>query len=142
MTLLVTEGTVLGALQNPCAPSTDPVVRRVPTPALWLLLLQHLPVGPLWPATLGLRWGEVPIHWIEELLRLLVGPIGINDKCQQGQPNKEQGEMRQVQAADEAFPVPEAHPPHVVGEDHAAVKHVDHQPLVELPEQCLGPAGL
>jgi hypothetical protein len=38
--------------------------------------------------------------------------------------------------------VPETHPPHVVGEDHAAVKHVNHHPLVELPEQSGRAAGL
>lgn len=106
------------------------------------LLLQHLPTGPVCTVIFGFRLCKVPVDWSEELLGLLVGPVWVQEQREQSQPNEEQGEMWQVQAADQSVPVPEAHPPHVVGEDHAAVEHVDHQPLVGLPEQRLRPAGL
>lgn len=100
------------------------------------LFLRHLAIGPFLPAALGIgRLRKVPVHRVEKLLGLFVCPIGVNDECEQGQPTEEECEVRQVEAVDEGAPVLEAHPPHVVGEDHAAVEHVDHQPLVDLPEQ-------
>ena len=56
---------------------------------------------------------------MEELLGLLVCPVRVNDGREQGQPEKEQCPVGQVQAAGEGVPVTEAHPPHVVGEDHS-----------------------
>lgn len=103
--------------------------------------LLHL-FGEPWAAGPGVRWREVPVHGAEQLLGLLVGPVGVEDKCEQAQPRQEEREVGPVQAACQAVPVPEAHPPHVVGQDHAAVEHVDHQPLVQLPQQGVGPAGL
>lgn len=99
------------------------------------LFLRHLAIGPFLPAALGFLLCKVPIHGIEELLGLLVCPVRVNDNREQGQPEKEQCPVGQMQAAGEGVPVTEAHPPHVVGEDHSAVKHVDHQPLVDFPEQ-------
>lgn len=36
----------------------------------------------------------------------------------------------------------QTYPPHVVGEHHATVEHVDHHPLVGSPKEGAGPAGL
>lgn len=107
----------------------------VPGWALQPLFPRHLAIGPFLPVALGFRLCKVPIHGIEKLLGLLVCPVRVNDDCEQGQPEEEQRQVGQVQAAGEGVPVLEAHPPHVVGKDHSAVKHVDHQPLVHLPEQ-------
>lgn len=106
------------------------------------LLLRHLAIGPFLPTALGFRLCKVPIHRIEKLLRLFVCPVGVDDECEQGQPREEECEMRQEQVAEERVPVREAHPPHVVGEDHTTVECVDHEPLVDLPEQGVRPAGL
>lgn len=90
------------------------------------LFPRHLAIGPFLPAALGFLLCKVPIHGMEELLGLLVCPVRVNDGREQGQPEKEQCPVGQVQAAGEGVPVTEAHPPHVVGEDHSTVKHVDH----------------
>lgn len=121
------------------------VYRRHSLPGPWVLeplFLGHLAIRPFLPAALGFRLLEVPIHRIEKLLGLFVCPVGVDDEREQGQTAEEQCEVRQVQAADESVPVRKAHPPEVVGEDHAAVKHVDHEPLVDLPEQGARPASL
>lgn len=39
-------------------------------------------------------------------------------------------------------PVGPRHKPDVVGEDHTAVEHVDHHPLVDSPDQGTSPASL
>lgn len=106
------------------------------------LLQEQLAIGPLGPAAFGFWWCKVPVHRAEELLRLLVGPVWVDEQRQQAQSTEEERQVGQVQAAGQRGPVLEAHPPHVVGEDHAAVKHVHHQPLVHLPEQRVRPAGL
>lgn len=106
-----------------------------PGPALQPLFPRHLAIGLFLPTALGFCLCKVPIHGIEKLLGLLVCPVRVDDGCEQGQPEKEQCQVGWVQAAGEGVPVAEAHPPHVVGEDHPAVEHVDHQPLVDLPDQ-------
>lgn len=40
------------------------------------------------------------------------------------------------------IPVENTHPPHVVSENHAAVKQVDHYPLICLPKKGICTASL
>lgn len=85
---------------------------------------------------------EVPVRGVEQLMRLLVSPIGVDDECEEGQPHHEECQVWQEEAAGQEVPVAQAHPPHVVGENHAAVEQVDHHPLVQPPEQRVRVAGL
>ena len=85
---------------------------------------------------------EVPVDRVEELHGLLVRPDGVDDHCEQGQAGVEEDALGQSHVHVHLPPVTPANPPHVVREHHAAVEHVDHHPLVGLPEERPRPASL
>lgn len=85
---------------------------------------------------------EVPVDRVEELHGLLVCPDGVDEPCEQGQASVEEDSLGQSHVHVHLPPVAPAHPPHVVGKHHAAVEHVDHHPLVGLPEEGPRPARL
>lgn len=85
---------------------------------------------------------KVPVHGVEQLHGFLVSPDRVHAEREQRQAGEEEEARGQGHARTELSPVAPGKPPHVVGEDHAAVEHVDHHPLVGLPKETLGPAGL
>lgn len=94
-------------------------------------------------AVLGRRLvAEIPVDGVEELHGLLVHPHGVDDECEKRQAHEEDEELRQRDVQTQFGPVTPTHPPHVVHQHHAAVKHVDHQPLIHSPQEGTGPAGL
>lgn len=85
---------------------------------------------------------KVPVHRVEKLHGLLVRPDGVDDECEQSQASEEEHTLWQDNMSGDFSPVCAAKIPHVVGEHHATVKHVDHHPLVGFPKQGAGPASL
>lgn len=77
---------------------------------------------------------EVPVNRVEQLHGLLVGPDGVDEDGEECEAGEEDQALREHHMPVNGVPVAPAHPPHVVGQHHAAVKHVDHHPLVGLPE--------
>lgn len=85
---------------------------------------------------------EVPVHGVEQLHGFLVRPDGVDDECEQSEASEKEQELRQGHVGEELSPVRKGYPPHVVGEHHATVEHVDHHPLVGSPDEGLRPASL
>lgn len=75
---------------------------------------------------MGRGRGKVPVHGVQQLHGLLVSPDGVDDHGEEGEPREEEDPREQGVAGVDGPPVAPGHPPHVVGEDHAAVEHVDH----------------
>lgn len=69
-------------------------------------------------------------------------PDRVEKEGEQSKTRKEQQPLNQRDVGIHLFPVIPAHPPHIVGQNHPAMKHVDHHPLVSFPEHGLGPARL
>lgn len=95
----------------------------------------------------GAIWGcwlvaEIPVHRVEELHGLLVGPYGVDEDRDEGQASEEEQALGQGHIEVELLPLAPGYPPHVVGQHHPAVEHVDHHPLVGLPKVALGPTRL
>ena len=85
---------------------------------------------------------EVPVHGVQQLHGLLVSPDGVQHHGEEGEARVEKGARDEGVDGVDGRPVAPGDPPHVVGEHHAAVEHVDHHPLVGPPEHAAGPAGL
>lgn len=85
---------------------------------------------------------KVPVHRIEKLQGFLMCPNGVEEKGEQEEASEEQQSLRQWDVGVQLIPVIQTHPPHVIGHNHPAVEHVDHQPLVSFPQHGLGPARL
>lgn len=69
-------------------------------------------------------------------------PDGVDDKRQKGESSEEDRKQGPGYVSAELCPVREGHPPHVIGEHHAAVECMDHHPLVSSPKQGAHPASL
>lgn len=94
-------------------------------------------------AVLGCRLAaEVPVDGVEELHGLLVQPQGVDDEREERQADEEDEELRKRNVHKQFGPVTPTHPPHVVHQHHAAVEHVDHQPLIRSPQQSTTPTSL
>lgn len=96
----------------------------------------------LGPVLRGGFVAEVPVHRVQQLHGLLVCPNGVNEDGEEGEAEEEDESLRQRNVNAHFSPVAPAHPPHVVGQHHPAVEHVDHEPLVSLPEQGPSPTSL
>lgn len=85
---------------------------------------------------------KVPVHRFEQLHGLLVRPDGVDDNREQSEASEEEQALGESHKGIELTPMGERYPPHVVGEHHATVEHVDHHPLVGFPDPGVRPAGL
>jgi len=71
-----------------------------------------------------------------------MSPNGVEEEREQEEAYEEQKSLNQRDVCVHLLPVIPTHPPHVVGQNHPAVEHVNHYPLVCFPEQSPGPAHL
>lgn len=75
-------------------------------------------------------------------MSLFVCPVGVQYQCNSKQSREQNSKMKKSQIFYHRIPVENTHPPHVVSKNHAAVKQVDHNPLVCLPEEGISTASL
>ena len=69
-------------------------------------------------------------------------PNGVQEEREQEEAYEEQKSLNQRDVCVHLLPVIPTYQPHVVGQNHPAVEHVNHYPLVSFPEQSSGPARL